>query len=135
MCYVTCDLWTCPTLGVKSLRIRDTGRELVALKILAIHGSLWIEELVKLQEIKAQNSLNSDDEVLQYLVTRHKYQCLVERIASSAESEPQNSISNSQLPSDSAMWNHIGTKAQHSLASLRNSVPCSNNSIIKYGST
>ena len=67
---------------------RDKETELVAPRSIASHGSLnkriYIHErtLSELREIKVQQSLSSDDEVVEYLVTRHKYLCAIERMAS-----------------------------------------------------
>ena len=92
---------------------------------------IYIHEstLFKLREIKDQNSLSSDDEVFRYLITRHDYLCLVERMANPVESELLSS--NGQLASgtNSAIRNKV--HAQHNdsqLASGGISEPCSNSS-------
>ena len=94
---------------------------------------IYIHEstLFKLREIKDQNSLSSDDEVFRYLITRHDYLCLVERMANPVESELLSS--NGQLASgtNSAIRNKV--HAQHNdsqLASGGISEPCSNSSRI-----
>ena len=56
----------------------------------SVNRRIYIHEstLFKLREIKDQNSLSSDDEVFQYLIMRHDYLCLVERIDYCSESQP-----------------------------------------------
>ena len=48
----------------------------------SVNRRIYIHEstLFKLREIKDQNSLSSDDDVFRYLIMRHDYLCLVERI-------------------------------------------------------
>ena len=56
----------------------------------SVNKRVYIHErtLSELRKIKDQQSLSSDDEVVEYLVTRHKYLCAIERMAS-PDSEPQ----------------------------------------------
>lgn len=70
----------------------------------SVNTRIYIHEstLFKLREIKDQNSLSSDNEVIQYLITRHNYLCLVERIASPVESDRELQSSNGQLAPGSA---------------------------------
>ena len=56
-----------------------------------------------------QNNLVSNNKVIQYLLTHHNYLCLVESIASPAESEQQGS--NRLLATDNATWNAFRTEA------------------------
>ena len=66
---------------------------------------------------------------------RHNYLCLVERVASPAESEPR---SNGELPPGSATGNASGIETQcddSQLASGRISVPCSSDCVVTSGET
>ena len=100
-------------------------------KIIYIHKST----LLRLREIKSQNNLISDDEVVQHLIMHHNYLCLVERVASRAESEPW---SNGELLPGSATGNASGIETQcddSQLASGRISVPCSSDCVVTSGET
>ena len=52
----------------------------------SVNKRIYVHErtLSELREIKVQQSLSSDDEIVEYLVTRHKYLCAIERMASPA---------------------------------------------------
>ena len=78
----------------------------------SVNKRIYIHErtLSELREIKVQQSLSSDDEVVEYLVTCHKYLCAIERMASPA-SKPQTAEYTNRLPPVNAIcphWSNLG---------------------------
>ena len=73
-----------------------------------------------IREIKVQQSFSSNDEVVEYLVTHHKYLCTIERMASPA-SEPQTAEYTNRLPPVNAICPHWSNLAWSNFSTFSNS--------------